>query len=592
MILQRYRKPLVITAAAIIVYALLGFFLAPWLVKTTATSAVRDKLGVELRLQEVSVNPFVLSLGIDGLVLDDPAGEPFVAIDRIFINFQLSSLFRWALTFREFHVESPKLYLARDGDGEFNFGFLAQQPAEPVAAPAEPGGSPPRLLIQDFAITDSVVDWKDDVPPDRVDTHFGPINIVIAGLNTLPDRAGLQDVVITTESQGTLSWSGSLELNPLRSEGHASVKGSHFPLASAYLKHQTGFDMDEGSIDVELDYRVDTRTDGTLDASISNLDMAVRDLLVRTFNEALGRDGPDREVLRLPAVRLWGGELRWPGKTATAAGFSIDDGVISLLRDADGALNVLPAEDAAATEEDTGPEVDPAAPAGDPWHLSLSQFSINRLALDLEDGVLTPPANVGWRSLDIEVRDISNEAGAVFPTVAKLEALDGGSIAIDGQLTVLPQPSFDFRLFVDALEFDMADPYLKQLADVHLESGALNIAAEHESGESRLLGSRELARDIRAAVRGALRRHPHRGRRQRQSRPRPQGRWDRRRGRTGRREPGRGAGAGGAGYRHYNRPRHRKRCRRRLRRPILAVAIQCEDSGAEWRDLDDSHEER
>ena len=481
MIPQRYRKPLVITAAAIIVYALLGFFLAPWLVKNTATSAVRDNLGVELRLQKVAVNPFVLSLGIDGLALDDPAGQPFVAIDRIFINFQLSSLFRWAMTFREFHVESPKLYLARDGDGEFNFGFLAQQPAEPEAAPAEPGGSPPRLLIQDFAITDSVVDWKDDVPPEPVNTHFGPINIVIAGLNTLPDRAGLQDVVITTESQGTLSWSGSLELNPLRSEGRASVRGSHFPLASAYLKHQTGFDMDEGSIDVELDYRVDTRADGTLEASISNLDMTVRDILVRTFNEALGRDAPDREVLRLPAVRLWGGELRWPGKTATAAGFSIDDGVISLLRDADGALNVLPAEAAAAAEEDTGPEAGPAAPAGDPWQLSLSQFSINRLALGLEDQVLTPPANVGWRSLDIEVRDISNEAGAVFPTVAKLEALDGGSIAIDGQLTVLPQPSFDFRLIVDALEFDMADPYLKQLADVHLESGALNIAAELRS---------------------------------------------------------------------------------------------------------------
>ena len=487
MIPQRYRKPLVIAATAVVVYALLGFFLAPWLVKNTATDAVRENLGVELRLRKVTVNPFVLSLGINGLELDDPDGEPFLAIDRVFINFQLSSLFRWALTFREFHIESPKLHLARDGDGEFNFGFLAQQPAEAEAAPAEPGGGPPRLLIQDFAITDSVVDWKDDVPPEPVDTHFGPVNIVIAGLNTLPDRAGLQDVVITTETQGILSWGGSLELNPLRSEGRAAIKGSHFPLASAYLKHETGFDLDEGSIDVELDYRVDTRADGTLEASISNLEMTVRDILVRTFNAALGRDAPDREVLRLPTVRLWGGKFRWPEKTVAATGFSIDDGVISLLRDADGKLNVLPAESAESAEEHARPEAGPVAPVGDPWQLSLSHFSINRLALDLEDQVVTPPANLGWRSLDIEVRDISNEAGAVFPTVAKLDALDSGSIAIDGQLTVLPQPAFDFSLVVDALEFGMADPYLKQLADVHLESGALNIAAElHSSANDAL----------------------------------------------------------------------------------------------------------
>jgi hypothetical protein len=481
---QRFRKPLVITAAAIIVYALLGFFLAPWLVKNTATNAVRDNLGVELRLQKVSVNPFALSLGIDDLELNGPAGEPFLSIDRIYINFQLSSLFRWALTFREFHVESPKVYLARDGDGEFNFGFLAQQPTEAEAAPAKPGGGPPRLLIHDFAITNSIVDWKDDKPPEPVDTHFGPINIVIAGLNTLPDRAGLQDVVITTETQGTLSWSGSLELNPLRSEGRAAIKGSHFPLASAYLKHETGFDVDEGSIDVNLDYRVDTRADGTLEASISNLEMSIRDILVQTFNRALGRSAPDREVLRLPAVRLWGGEFRWPEKTVSAAGFSIDDGVISLVRDADGVLNVLPAEVVESAEEDAGRQADPVAPDDDPWQLSLSQFSINRLAFSLDDQVVTPPANVGWRSLDIEVRDISNEAGAVFPTVAKLEALDGGSISIDGQLGVLPQPSFDFSLVVDALEFGMANPYLKQLADVHLESGALNIAAELESSAS------------------------------------------------------------------------------------------------------------
>ncbi|HSN51802.1 MAG TPA: DUF748 domain-containing protein, partial [Woeseiaceae bacterium] len=496
MIPQRYGKPLVISAAAIVVYALLGFFLAPWLVQNAASNAVRDNLGVELRLQKVSVNPFVLSLAIDGLELDDPAGDPFLAIDRIFINVQLSSLFRWALTFREFHIESPKLYLARDGNGYFNFAFLAQRPAGPEAVATEPGGGPPRLLIHDFAITDSVVDWKDDVPPEPVDTHFGPINIAIAGLNTLPDRAGLQDVAIATETQGTLSWSGSLELNPLRSEGHAAIRGSHFPLASAYLKHEIGFDLDEGSIDVELDYRVDTRADGTLQASISNLEIAVSALLVMTFNEALGRTGADREVVRLPAVRLRGGEIRWPERTATAAGFSIDDGVISLLRGTDGALNVLPAHGADAAAEGSEAEAGPAVPAADPWQLSLSQFSINRLALNVEDQGLAPPANVGWRSLDIDIRDISNAPGAAFPTVARLEALDGGSLSIDGQLVVLPQPSFDFRLVVDALEFGMADPYVKRLADVHLESGALNIEAElHSSADEalRVSGDFEIA---------------------------------------------------------------------------------------------------
>jgi hypothetical protein len=478
MIAERYKKPMIIAAAVIIVYALLGFFLAPWLIDRTATNAVRDNLGVELTLQKVSVNPFVLSLQIDGLELDEPSGDPFLTVERIFINFQLSSLFRWALTFREFHIESPKVRLARDGDGDLNVGFLAKQPAEPADTEAAEESGPPRLLIQDFAITDSAVDWNDDVPPEPVDTSFGPIDIAISELNTLPDRSGLQDVVITTESQGTLSWNGSLQLNPLRSEGSASIKGSHFPLTSAYLKHEIGFDVDEGSVDVELDYSVDTRPDGTLAASVSNLEMSVGDLAARTFNEALGRTGEDRDVLKLPLVRLWGGEFQWPEKTVSASGFSIDDGVISLYRDVDGVLNVLPGETGETATDDVEPGPEPGTPDGDAWQLSLSQFSINRLALSMQDESIEPAANVGWRSLDIEVRDISNEPGAAFPTTLKLEALDSGSISLGGRFTVLPNPSFDFNLVVDALEFGTADPYVKELVDVHLESGALNVEAE------------------------------------------------------------------------------------------------------------------
>ena len=46
---------------------------------------------------------------------------------------------------------------------------------------------------------------------------------------------------------------------------------------------------------------------------------------------------------------------------------------------------------------------------------------------------------------------------------------------------MLPQPAFDFDLLVDALEFGAADPYIKSLVDIHLESGALNIEAKLQS---------------------------------------------------------------------------------------------------------------
>jgi hypothetical protein len=230
-----YRKTLWSIAAGVAVYALLGFFLAPWLLQKSAIEAVSDNLHAELRLDHVAINPFMLSLRIDGLQLDASSGEEVANIDQVFINFQLSSLFRWAWTFDEFYITSPQLFVARDEAGAINLAGLANPPALPADKPAASAeSSPVRLLIHDFAIRDSVAHWNDRVPPEPVETTFGPINIEIAELNTLPQRAGQQAVEITTEFEGTLSWSGSLQLNPISSAGRASIKGTHFPLISAY----------------------------------------------------------------------------------------------------------------------------------------------------------------------------------------------------------------------------------------------------------------------------------------------------------------------------------------------------------------------
>ena len=79
-LLKKHRK-YVWAATAVSVYAVLGFFMAPWLLHKNLSTAVHDNLGGELRLDRVEVNPFVLSLRIHGLELDDPAGEPTIRAD-------------------------------------------------------------------------------------------------------------------------------------------------------------------------------------------------------------------------------------------------------------------------------------------------------------------------------------------------------------------------------------------------------------------------------------------------------------------------------------------------------------------------------
>jgi cAMP-dependent protein kinase regulator len=66
----------------------------------------------------VRFNPFVLSLEVTGFTMLDTDAVALAEFDRFFANFQLSSLFRWAWTFRELSLEGFNARFERFAAGE------------------------------------------------------------------------------------------------------------------------------------------------------------------------------------------------------------------------------------------------------------------------------------------------------------------------------------------------------------------------------------------------------------------------------------------------------------------------------------------
>ena len=224
---NRHRTKLWVSGVVIVLYTLLGFFLVPWLVEKLAVDTVRGRFDAELSIDKVAFNPYVLGLRIEGLAMQDPEGRPFVGAKQIYVNLQLSSLFRFAPTFRIIQLDSPEAHLSRGADGVLNLAFLTQpSSAEPATQTESVDSGLPRLVVHEFAVNEAALYWRDAVPPEPVETTLGPVNIDVFNLNTLAQREGQQDVVITTETSGTLGWSGTLQLNPLRSVGRAELLGS------------------------------------------------------------------------------------------------------------------------------------------------------------------------------------------------------------------------------------------------------------------------------------------------------------------------------------------------------------------------------
>jgi hypothetical protein len=85
--------------AALLLYALAGFALAPALLKRYLPRYAEEQLGSQVTVGDVRINPFLLRLEVKGFRLEYPPGQSLVGFGRLLIDFQLSSLFRRAWTF-------------------------------------------------------------------------------------------------------------------------------------------------------------------------------------------------------------------------------------------------------------------------------------------------------------------------------------------------------------------------------------------------------------------------------------------------------------------------------------------------------------
>jgi hypothetical protein len=138
----------------VVLYTVFGFFIAPQIIKSQGLKAIADNLGRQATLEKVLVNPYSLSLTLQGFELKDPDGTAFVAFDDLYLNFQTSSLFRWAFTFKELRLDGPRIDLRRLPDGQPNFvDLIPDKSDEPPHPESTQEKGIPRLIVGDLQIT-------------------------------------------------------------------------------------------------------------------------------------------------------------------------------------------------------------------------------------------------------------------------------------------------------------------------------------------------------------------------------------------------------------------------------------------------------
>ncbi|HKX54813.1 MAG TPA: DUF748 domain-containing protein, partial [Xanthomonadales bacterium] len=86
-----------------------------------------------------------------------------------------------------------------------------------------------------------------------------------------------------------------------------------------------------------------------------------------------------------------------------------------------------------------------------------------------------PAAELGLQDINLTVSDINNQPGTSLPVQASFALASGGTGQFDGQAVVLPELSAGGQVSLEALQMQVAQPWVNDIARVTLNAGSLSL---------------------------------------------------------------------------------------------------------------------
>jgi len=135
----------------------LGFFVLPPLVKLLLVKQLGEVLHRPVSVEQVSINPYNLSLKFDGVAVQEKGGGETVAgFDSLYVNLESASLFRGGPVLSEIRLVGPKVKLVRLAAQRYNFSDLIDE----FLAKPESNGTPP-FSLNNIQISGGVLEFDD-----------------------------------------------------------------------------------------------------------------------------------------------------------------------------------------------------------------------------------------------------------------------------------------------------------------------------------------------------------------------------------------------------------------------------------------------
>jgi hypothetical protein len=489
-ITPRWRRIVFWSVGAVALYTIIGFFIAPPIVRSIAIKQISKQLDREVSISAVKLNPYVMSATIRGFIISDKDKKPFISWDEVYANFQLYSLLTRTYVFKEIRTTHPYVHVQVNPDRSLNFSDILEKIAREAAAKPKDSkpAKPVYLRVDEIKISAARLAATDLTTRRPFSKFIGPLELTLRNFATNPDNDNPYSFAGSTEEGEKFSWSGHFFLDPIRSIGEFTLENIPLGKYAPVYQDMVRFDIRDGVVDVRASYDVAQGANGNV-ARLTNATVTVRSLKVA---EAEAKDN----ALEVGQFTIAGFSADAFGRVAEIRSISTSDGRIGLRRNADASINLIELSKPGADTTNIAGSVrvllqsvtnvvDWLLRSTNTWVGAVHEFTVTNYAVRMEDSATARPVRIDLDDIHVNVRHVSNVPGSNLTAAVSLRWNTNGTIRTETELSLIPLKA-DVKLALENLEIRALDPYLDPFLNLLVTQGSVSMDARVQA--SRVVG--------------------------------------------------------------------------------------------------------
>jgi uncharacterized protein involved in outer membrane biogenesis len=471
-----------IFASLLLVYAVVGFIVLPYILKPKLTEIVSQETNARVEIGSIYINPFLFKVEFSDVVLRNLDDEELLRFKEFFADVELYSLARKAIHLKEITLLEPKVSLTYNADKTFNILNILKE-KEKASEDTNSSFVLPRVILDSVSIKGGELDYKDFTLKTPFHFSFTTIGFYLKDVDTDESKSSNASLrfYTTLGDGGFLDFKSNMEsLSPLKANGTLDFEASKLYTEWKYVQDILNLEVADGKISFQTKYIFDS--DDINATKIEELFLSIEKLRIKP-KEKYG------DVFNIEKFSIQNATILPFRQSVDVEKVSLDGLSVLAKRNKESKIDwikYVEVQQDNNISKELVKETEELNLKPKPWSVNLKDVSLENINLKFEDGAVFPRVDTQVSKLNFYAQNITLLGEKAFTYEMNMQLNKKGKCNSKGKVA---HADLYVQSFLECQGFDIVhyNPYIEEEAkkalkryNLKLKKAFLNFNANTE----------------------------------------------------------------------------------------------------------------